>query len=217
MFVWTCKHMFGLSLLTSISHNYDFEAIEDYLHNPVHFAELHTPTVHLNGLVWLWEPILCLIQIYYLLPWDGPGPAAEMIGMPFLILLKSERRSWHFATTSSYPLPLRWQPSAERPRDRLQLHQWQWLFLYDGDGRQPYSRGLYAVPNTRISDGRWCHHPEFWEFRPIGTNIWSSDLQLPYRGGAMLIECWWYLGGCLAMQHACVWCLLGGSSQVVSG
>ena len=53
MFEWICKHMFGLSLLTSISHNSDFVAIKDYLHNLVHFAELYFPTVHMNGLAWL--------------------------------------------------------------------------------------------------------------------------------------------------------------------
>ena len=53
MLGWTCKHMFGLSLLTSISHNFDFEVIKDYLHNLVHFAEPYFPTVHMNGLAWL--------------------------------------------------------------------------------------------------------------------------------------------------------------------
>ena len=46
-------HVRAITADQYISHNYDFEAIEDYLNNPVHFAELHTPTVHMNGLVWL--------------------------------------------------------------------------------------------------------------------------------------------------------------------
>ena len=72
-------------------------------------------------------------------------------------LPKSERKSWRCATTSSIPTcHFGGKSPAERPGDRLQLHQWQWQCRApdDGDGGGGAARGITLQMRPTAGSGR---------------------------------------------------------------
>ena len=175
----------------------------------------------MNGLAWLWEPILCLTQTYCFatLGWPRPNSRDDRDCLSDLAEVRKkvlapalQSVASQLATSVANP-QLKGQETAYSYINGQWQWQWQWVFLYNGDGHQSNSRGLYEVPNTRISDGRWYHHPHYWEFGPWHKSlIFRSSTSVSRWCNAywVLMVSWWMLGHATCLCVVLAWRIIPG-------